>query len=96
MGKAIWEDVKKELGIRHNNGFTYENFDFKNMNSISLVTCPVHGDFKLSLNNHYYKTLRKEQMMLITKNILMRTLTLKGWRSNRGLLVLVTEIGVSI
>ena len=55
MGKAIWEDVKKELGIRHNNGFTYENFDFKNMNSISLVTCPVHGDFKLSLNNHYYK-----------------------------------------
>lgn len=37
---------------KHNFFFTYDNFVYKGAHKTSWVTCPNHGDFKVTPNNH--------------------------------------------
>ena len=36
----------------HNNKYSYDNTIFLNSNDKVIITCPIHGDFKQSPNNH--------------------------------------------
>lgn len=36
----------------HNNKYTYDNVDYRNINTIINITCPIHGEFKQTPNNH--------------------------------------------
>lgn len=52
---SSWEKVKNKLNVKFNGKYTYENFQFENMNSCSFITCDIHGDYLQSMNNHMYK-----------------------------------------
>lgn len=64
-GKGCKECGKKKQGKRfnreyniqrannvHNGKYTYEHFEPEDTMTPGLITCPTHGDFKMSMNNH--------------------------------------------
>lgn len=51
--KLSREDFIKDATFVHNSYFSYEHSDdFTNVSSFVTVTCPMHGDFKVKVNNH--------------------------------------------
>ena len=39
----------------HSNKYNYDKFIYKNINTKSIITCPSHGDFEISMNKHIYR-----------------------------------------
>ena len=39
----------------HNNKYDYSKFDYKNINTESVIICPVHGEFSKNMNKHIYR-----------------------------------------
>lgn len=50
--KMTTEEFIIEANKVHNNYFFYDHCHFINVNSKVIVTCPIHGDFKVKANNH--------------------------------------------
>lgn len=47
-----WEEIIKKANLVHNNKYTYDHFEYKNLKSVSYITCPIHGDFLQKLRVH--------------------------------------------
>jgi very-short-patch-repair endonuclease/uncharacterized C2H2 Zn-finger protein len=49
---------KKEVLIKcgniHLNKYDYSNVEYETMNDYVIIICPIHGEFKQTLNNHMY------------------------------------------
>lgn len=52
--KAIqrFESLEEECNSIHNNKFDYSLFVYKNLNTKSVIICPIHGEFVQRLANH--------------------------------------------
>lgn len=46
------EEFIKEANIIHNNAYTYENFNYITSHTKSVITCPKHGNFEQTPNDH--------------------------------------------
>ena len=46
------EDFVKKANKIHNNFYSYEHFNYSKSSEQSYITCPIHGDFIQSPNNH--------------------------------------------
>lgn len=44
--------LETECTIKHKSKYTYNNFEYVNMNTKGLITCPIHGDFLQSASKH--------------------------------------------
>jgi hypothetical protein len=42
----------KKSNIKHNNKYDYSLVDYKNMNTIVKIICPIHGEFEQQCNSH--------------------------------------------
>ena len=42
----------KDATLKHNNFYSYENFIYTTSHEPSMITCPIHGDFLQSPNDH--------------------------------------------
>ena len=47
-----YQDFVKKANEIHNNKYTYEHFIWVDSKTKGLITCPEHGDFPMSQNNH--------------------------------------------
>ena len=47
-----YERFKKLATKKYNGFYSYDNFVYKNAITPSLITCPEHGDFEMSANQH--------------------------------------------
>jgi hypothetical protein len=52
MKKLKINDVIEKFKIKHGNYYSYENFEYINTHSKSIITCPRHGDFLQSASKH--------------------------------------------
>lgn len=43
---------KKQATLKHNSKYTYDRFVYKGAKFLSIITCPIHGDFKQTPGNH--------------------------------------------
>lgn len=52
--KAIqrFKTLEEDCNIIHSNKFDYSLFVYKNLNTKSIIICPVHGEFNQRLSNH--------------------------------------------
>jgi len=48
-------ELQNKIFKVHKNTYTYNNFEFKNMNTKSAITCSIHGDFEQSMNQHIFQ-----------------------------------------
>lgn len=48
------DDFIHRVSIVHNNKYTYEHINYKNLQSKIIVTCPEHGDFEVKASSHLY------------------------------------------
>ena len=48
------DDYIKKVKKRHNNFYTYEKVNYVSRHKKITVTCPIHGDFNISANHHFY------------------------------------------
>ncbi len=42
----------RQANLKHNNTYTYENFNYVNAHVKSMITCVIHGDFPCTANQH--------------------------------------------
>lgn len=49
------DKLVSDLKETHGNKYDYSKIGFVRMNSKITVTCPTHGDFKITANHHYYR-----------------------------------------
>lgn len=49
LSESMFIDMSSKV---HNNFFTYNNCEFKNVSSKVRITCPIHGMFTQKANNH--------------------------------------------
>lgn len=50
--KKSLEQFIIDAKIRHCNKYTYEKFEYKNARTKGIITCPKHGDFEQTPNDH--------------------------------------------
>lgn len=50
--KKLLEAVIAEATEAHNGYYTYEHLEYKSMNDQGMITCPVHGDYPMSIKAH--------------------------------------------
>lgn len=50
--KYSFEEVVKRTNEIHNNKYTYHKDAYIDTMKITLITCPIHGDFKQTMHNH--------------------------------------------
>lgn len=48
------EDIIKKANAVHNNKYSYDKLDYKNMNTKVIITCPIHGDFTQTPAKHIF------------------------------------------
>jgi len=48
------EEVLAKALIKHNNKYSYEKYVYSNSGTPSIITCPAHGDFSMSMANHLF------------------------------------------
>lgn len=53
--KYTLEIVKDMSNAVHEKYYNYDKFIFKTLSSVSIITCPLHGDFETSMENHIFK-----------------------------------------
>ena len=58
------EEFIKKANIIHNNKYNYSKFDYQKSSIKSIIICPEHGEFLMSLNNH----LRGEGCLICAKD----------------------------
>lgn len=49
------DDYVAKVSELHGGQYTYDRIGFRTMNGQITVTCPVHGDFEMCANHHYYR-----------------------------------------
>ena len=49
-------DIIKKANKIHSNKYDYSKFIYKNSNTKSIIICPIHGEFKMSMSNHIHKS----------------------------------------
>ena len=54
LRKSSLSDLISKASLIHNNAYTYEKFEYKNLHTKGIVTCPTHGDFLKSMAAHVY------------------------------------------
>jgi len=52
MKKKTTAEFIKEAQLLHNNFYTYNNTVYKNNRTKVVITCPTHGEFQQTPNNH--------------------------------------------
>ena len=73
------QQVAKSKKI-HNNFYSYEKFKYINSVTKSWITCPIHGDFEMTMSNHTHKTKPqgcKYCTRLITRDYVVKQSNLK-------------------
>lgn len=58
--RSITQQFKKEYVINlfrkvHGDYYLYDLFEYNGMNRKSTVICPIHGEFSITPNHHYYR-----------------------------------------
>ena len=46
------EGMVKKARLKHGNKFNYDKSEFKTLQDIIIIVCPVHGEFKQRASNH--------------------------------------------
>ena len=54
MKRLTSEERIKLCQILHNNKYDYSKANFSNVKEKTTVMCPIHGEFKITFDNHYY------------------------------------------
>lgn len=49
-----FELFKFKANIKHNSKYNYINFDYENGKQKINISCPIHGDFKQTIESHLY------------------------------------------
>lgn len=49
LGKEVFVKRAKDV---HGDKYTYDNFEYKSVDTKSWITCPIHGDFKQTPSSH--------------------------------------------
>ena len=52
MRKITKEEFIQRASTIHNNKYLYDKVNYVNTSTKVTITCPIHGDFKQTPNNH--------------------------------------------
>jgi hypothetical protein len=50
--RGNWEDILNRVNTLHNGYYSYDKFVYVKMADKGIITCPKHGDFKMSILHH--------------------------------------------
>ena len=78
--KLTKECQVEKSNIIHKNFYSYEKFVYINSVIKSWITCPIHGDFEMSMSNHTHKKNPqgcKYCTSLVTKNYVIQQSNIK-------------------
>lgn len=79
--KLVKEDIIKRFNEKHDNKYTYYDFEYTNQEQKIKMCCPIHGDFILSVNKHLNG--RGCQQCGKEKGHISRVITRKGQPSKK-------------